>query len=145
MEKRGYQNAIASLFAVTWGLVLLDRNAIALLFPVLMKEFNLNNAQTGEIVMYTGFGFALSSLFVTPLADRTGLKKAWLAPLIVLSGVFSGSTAFVGALTAMVVVRFLTGFADGPIYPLMSSILTVQGDPKRFAFYLGIIQVHTDH
>jgi len=140
MEKRGYQNAIASLFAVTWGLVLLDRNAIALLFPVLMKEFKLNNAQTGEIVMYTGFGFVLSSLFVTPLAARTGLKKAWLAPLIVLSGVFSGSTAFVGALTAMVVVRFLTGFADGPIYPLMSSILTVQGDPKRFAFYLGIIQ-----
>ncbi len=140
MEKRAYQNSIASLFAMTWGLVLLDRNAIALLFPVLMKEFNLNNAQTGEIVMYTGFGFVLSSLMLTPLADKSGLKRIWLVPLIVLSGVFSGSTAFVGTLTAMLIVRFLTGFADGPIYPLMSSILTIQGDPKRFAFYLGIIQ-----
>jgi predicted MFS family arabinose efflux permease len=90
--------------------------------------------------MYTGFGFVLSSLFLTPLADRSGLKRIWLVPLIILSGIFSGSTAFVSALTTMLIVRFLTGFADGPIYPLMSSILSVQGDPKRFAFYLGIIQ-----
>jgi ACS family hexuronate transporter-like MFS transporter len=40
----------------------------------------------------------------------------------------------------MLIVRFLTGFADGPIYPLMTSVLTVQGDPKRFATYIGIIQ-----
>jgi MFS transporter, ACS family, hexuronate transporter len=140
MERRAYQNSIATLFAITWGLVLLDRNAIALLFPVLMKEFNLNNAQTGQIVMYTGFGFVLSSLFLTPLADRSGLKRIWLVPVIILSGIFSGGTAFVSTLTAMMLVRFLTGFADGPIYPLMSSILAVQGDPKKFAFYLGIIQ-----
>jgi MFS transporter, ACS family, hexuronate transporter len=140
MERRAYQNSIATLFASTWGLVLLDRNAIALLFPILMKEFNLNNAQTGQIVMYTGFGFVLSSLFLTPLADRSGLKKIWLVPAIILSGIFSGSTAIVSTLTAMMIARFLTGFADGPIYPLMSSILAVQGDPKRFAFYLGIIQ-----
>ena len=140
MKTRTYQYWIAVLFALTWGLVLLDRNAIALLFPILMKEFNLNNAQTGQIVMYTGFGFVLASLFLTPLADRSGLKKIWLVPVIILSGVFSGSTAFVGSLTAMLIVRFLTGFADGPIYPLMSSVLTVQGDPKKFASYLGIIQ-----
>jgi predicted MFS family arabinose efflux permease len=63
-----------------------------------------------------------------------------LVPVIILSGIFSGGTAFVSTLTAMMLVRFLTGFADGPIYPLMSSILAVQGDPKKFAFYLGIIQ-----
>jgi predicted MFS family arabinose efflux permease len=140
MKKQTYQNSIAVLFALTWGLVLLDRNAIASLFPILMKEFNLNNAQTGEIVMYTGFGFVLSSLFLTPLADRSGLKRIWLVPVIILSGVFSGCTAFAVSMTAMVVVRFLTGFADGPIYPLMTSVLKVQGDPKRFASYIGLTQ-----
>jgi ACS family hexuronate transporter-like MFS transporter len=140
MKIRTYQNSLAVLFALTWGLVILDRNAISFLFPILMKTFNLNNAQTGQIVMVTGFGFVISSLFLTPLADRSGLKKLWLVPLIILAGVFSGGTAFAGSLTAMMIVRFLTGFADGPIYPLMTSVLMVQGDPKRFASYIGIIQ-----
>ena len=133
MKKQTYQNTIAILFALTWGLVLLDRNAIALLFPILMKAFNLNNAQTGQIVMWTGFGFVISSLLLTPLADRSGLKKAWLVPVIILSGIFSGGTAFAGSLAFMLIVRFLTGFADGPIYPLMTSVLKVQTDPRRFA------------
>lgn len=140
MKKKTYQNVIALLFALTWGLVLLDRNAITFLFPVLMKAFGLNNAQTGQIVMVTGFGFVLSSLFITPLADRSGLKKIWLVPFIILSGIFSGSTAFAASLTFMLIVRFLTGFADGPIYPLMTSVLTVQGDPKRYATYIGLMQ-----
>ena len=40
----------------------------------------------------------------------------------------------------MFIVRFLTGLADGPVYPLMTSVLKVQGDPKRFATYIGIMQ-----
>jgi predicted MFS family arabinose efflux permease len=141
MKKQSYQNLIAILFALTWGLVLLDRNAISFLFPILMKTFNLNNAQTGHIVMYTGFGFVISSLLLTPLADRSGLKKAWLVPVILLSGIFSGGTAFAGSMVSLLLVRFLTGFADGPIYPLMSSVLKVQGEPKRFASYLGLMQL----
>ena len=140
MKTKTYQNSIALLFALTWGLVLLDRNAITYLFPVLMDTFDLNNAQTGRIVMVTGLGFVVSSLFLTPLADKSGLKKVWLIPLIILAGVFSGSTAFAGTLMFMLVVRFLTGFADGPIYPLMTSILTVQGEPKKFATYIGWMQ-----
>ncbi|MBN2241496.1 MAG: MFS transporter [Acidobacteria bacterium] len=140
MKERTYQNTLAVLFALTWGFVILDRQAITFLFPILMKEFHLNNAQTGDIIMVTGLGFVISSLFITPLADRSGLKKAWLVPVIVLAGVFSGSTAFAASLAAMLVVRFLTGLADGPVYPLMTSVLTVQGDPKRFASYIGVIQ-----
>lgn len=140
MKTRAYQNTIAVLFALTWGLVLLDRNAISFLFPILMKEFNLNNAQTGQIVMVTGLGFVLSSIFLTSLADKSGLKKLWLVPVIILSGVFSGGSAIAASLTVMLVVRFLTGFADGPIYPLMTSILKVQGDPGRFASYIGLTQ-----
>lgn len=140
MKKQTYQNVIAILFSLTWGLVLLDRNAIAFLFPILMKTFNLDNAQTGQIVMVTGFGFVISSIFITSLADRSGLKKLWLVPVIILSGVFSGGTAFASSLTAMLIVRFLTGFADGPIFPLMTAVLKIQGDPKRFASYIGITQ-----
>jgi predicted MFS family arabinose efflux permease len=140
MKKQTYQNVIAILFALTWGLVILDRNAIAFLFPILMETFDLNNAQTGQIVLVTGLGFVISSLFLTPLADRSGLKKVWLVPVIILAGVFSGGTAFAGSLMAMLIIRFLTGFADGPVYPLMTSVLTIQGDPKKFASYIGLMQ-----
>jgi predicted MFS family arabinose efflux permease len=140
MKKRTYQNTIAILFALAWGFVILDRQAITFLFPTLMEIFDLNNTQTGEIVMVTGLGFVISSLFLTPLADKTGLKKIWLVPVVILAGMFSGSTAFAGSLMVMLIVRFLTGLADGPVYPLMTSVLTIQGDPKKFASYIGIIQ-----
>jgi len=140
MKTRTYQNSIALLFALTWGLILLDRNAITYLFPILMDAFDLNNAQTGRIVMMTGFGFVLSSLFLTPLADKSGLKKVWLVPFIILAGIFSGGTAFAGSLMFLFVVRFMVGFADGPIYPLMTSVLSVQGEPKKFATYIGWMQ-----
>ena len=140
MKTRTYQTTIAVLFSITWGLVLLDRNAISFLFPILMKEFNLNNAQTGQIVMVTGFGFVISSVFLTSLADKSGLKKLWLVPVIILSGIFSGATAISVSLTVFLIVRFLTGFADGPIYPLMTSVLKVQGDPRKFASYIGWTQ-----
>jgi predicted MFS family arabinose efflux permease len=140
MKTRTYQNTIAVLFSLTWGLVLLDRNAISFLFPILMKEFHLNNAQTSQIVMVTGFGFVISSVFLTSLADKSGMKKLWLVPVIILSGVFSGATAVATSLTALLIVRFLTGFADGPIYPLMTSVLKVQGDPRKFASYIGWTQ-----
>jgi MFS family permease len=140
MEKRTYQNTIAILFALAWGFIILDRQAITFLFTILMEAFNLNNTQIGDIVTVTGFGFVISSLLLTPLADRTGLKKAWLVPVVLLAGVFSGCTAFAGSLMVMFIVRFLTGFADGPAYPLMTSVLTIQGDPKRFASYIGLMQ-----
>jgi MFS family permease len=140
MKKQTYQNTIAILFALTWGLVILDRQAITFIFPVLMETFGLNNAQTGKIILVTGLGFVISSLFLTPLSDRSGLKKLWLVPIIIAAGVFSGGTAFATSLIAMFIVRFLTGFADGPVYPLMTSILTVQGDPKKFASYIGLMQ-----
>jgi MFS family permease len=140
MKKQTYQNTIAILFALTWGLVILDRQAITFIFPVLMETFGLNNAQTGKIILVTGLGFVISSLFLTPMSDRSGLKKLWLVPVIISAGVFSGSTAFATSLMAMFIVRFLTGFADGPVYPIMTSILTIQGDPKKFASYIGLMQ-----
>src|SRR4030043_1845525 len=140
MKKQTYQNVIAILFALTWGLVILDRQAITFIFPILMETFGLNNAQTGKIILVTGLGFVISSLFLTPMSDRSGLKKLWLVPVIIFAGVFSGGTAFATSLMAMFIVRFLTGFADGPVYPLMTSILAIQGDPKKFASYIGIIQ-----
>ena len=141
MKKPTYQNLLAVLFALAWGFALLDRNAIALLFPILMKTFNLNNAQTGQIVSMTGYGFVISSLLITSIADRSGLKKIWLIPAIILTGIFSGGTAFAGSIAFMLGIRFLTGFAEGPMYPLMTSTLMVQGDPKRFALYIGIMQL----
>jgi len=140
MKKQTYQNVIAILFALTWGLVILDRQAITFIFPILMETFGLNNAQTGQIILVTGLGFVISSLFLTPMSDRSGLKKLWLVPVIIFAGVFSGGTAFATSLMAMFIVRFLTGFADGPVYPLMTSILTIQGDPKKFASYIGLMQ-----
>ena len=68
MKKRTYQNSLGILFALTWGFVILDRQAITFVFTILKDTFHLNNAQAGDIVMVTGLGFVFSSLFITPVS-----------------------------------------------------------------------------
>jgi MFS family permease len=74
MKKRTYRNTIAILFALAWGFVILDRQAITFLFPILMETFNLNNAQTGGIVMVTGLGFVISSFLTFGLPETRKVK-----------------------------------------------------------------------
>jgi predicted MFS family arabinose efflux permease len=131
------------LFALSWGFIVMDRSTIVYLGPMLMQVFQINYAQIGAITMYQSFGFAVLSVLLAFVSDKTGYKKKWLIPFTLLAAIFSGLTAFASTLGMVIITRIMTGAAEGPALPLMSAMVACQGDPKRFAVNIGYIQLGT--
>ena len=141
MEDARYQSRLIALMAFTWGFVFLDRVVITYLFPVLVDEFGFSGAEVGAINMMTSLGYVGSAIVLSIFADRSGYRKRWLVPLIVLAALFSGASALAQAFMAFVILRFLVGASEGPIFPLVSSIVSLQSDPQRFAVNIGLISL----
>jgi len=141
MEDARYQTRLIWLMAFTWGFVFLDRVVITYLFPILVDEFGFSGAEVGAINMMTSLGYIGSAIVLSIVADRSGHRKKWLVPLIVLAALFSGASALAHAFLVFVILRFLVGASEGPIFPLISSIVSLQSDPRRFAVNIGLISL----
>ena len=137
----GYQNGMVTLFALSWGLLFLDRMSISFLFPILVPVFHLNNFQVGVITMSTSLTFAVFSFLIPFFAERTPYRKRWLVPTLIIAALFSGLTAITNIFAMLLLVRFLTGIFEGPAYPLMNSMMKADTDPRRFALYTGMIAI----
>lgn len=76
MKNEKLRFSVILLFGLTVGFVFLDRQAISFLFPALVQQFGLNNAQVGQIGMVQTLGFAIFALLFSIIADRIGRKPA---------------------------------------------------------------------
>lgn len=141
MKAMRYETRLITLLAFTWGFVFLDRVVITYLFPILSAQFGFSAAEIGAINMVTSLGYIGASIVVSILADRSGWRKRWLVPLVVLAAVFSGASAFAASFTAFMILRFLVGTSEGPVFPLISSIVSAQTEPDRFAMSIGVISL----
>ena len=140
---KGSDFPIVFLFALLWGVVILDRSVVTYVFADegFLQSTGFTNIHLGMITSATSIGFALSSIFVSMTSDRLGRKKWFLIVFALIAGIFSGSMALTTVFVAIIIIRLLTGVGEGPIFPLMSVILAKQTNPKRFANYQGAIQI----
>lgn len=113
-------------YLVIWFFVLsavayLDRVNISIAGSSIATEYHLSNARLGYVFSSFLIGYAI---FQTPggrLADRLGPRRV-ITIAVVWWGVFTALTAsvpvgFVGALVALIAVRFLLGAGEAVIYP----------------------------
>ncbi|NLM20312.1 MAG: MFS transporter [Peptococcaceae bacterium] len=141
MYSSKYQRTLVILFCLSWGFVFLDRQAITFVFPMLVEEFQMSMAEVGSITMWCSLAFAISGIIFGVAADRTGYRKRLLIPFLILGALFSGLTAIGSTVFMLMVIRFLVGFFEGPVYPLQTTMMQQQTDPKKFAVNIGIISM----
>ena len=67
-----YEWKAVTLLALGFGLVSIDRFMIMPLFPVMMKDLNLNYQDLGLITGILAVTWGISSLFMGKLSDRFG-------------------------------------------------------------------------
>jgi MFS family permease len=120
---RGYEYRLLAIFFITWGIVFMDRLAISFLAPIVTTKLNMNNADIGWIGFATSFAFAISSIVFGFVSDRWGYRKRLLLPFLLGTAIFAAAGVMVHSFTQLLIIRGLVGFCEGPISPLVYSML----------------------
>ena len=144
MEKqRGffrYENFLVITMFLVVGLVFLDRLSLGFVFPKIAPELGLSNTQLGITVSVTGLFFGLSTLIFASLSDFLGKKKPMLVIFVFLFSIATLLSGIVGSFATLLLVRGIMGLAEGPVMPLVQSIVIQESSEKRRGLNMGIVQ-----
>lgn len=92
----------------------LDRSALSIAAPLLVKEFNLSPSEMGMVFSSFFVGYAVFNLVGGYIADKYGARIVLAGSMVVWS-LFCGLTTMATGLTSLLVVRFFFGVGEGPI------------------------------
>lgn len=111
------RTTVALLFAA-WFIDYVDRIALAVILPTIGDEFNLDRGQQGLLVSVFFLSYAACQIPGGMLADRFGAKRVTCWALLAWS-LFTALTGLAWSFTALLLVRFAFGAAEG-IFPSAS-------------------------
>lgn len=140
-QKTNYGFKLTILFFFSWGFIFLDRLAISFLTPTIMPAMNLNNADIGKIGFVTTGCYAISAVVFGALSDKSGYRKKWLIPFVFGTAVFSGLCSVAGSFNQLLILRGFVGIFEGPITPLMMSMIAQSSSRSKFGQYAGIVNM----
>lgn len=134
-----YEWKAVTLLALGFGLVSIDRFMIMPLFPVMMKDLNLNYQDLGLITGILAVTWGISSLFMGKLSDRFG-HRAIIVPAVILFSLLAGFSGLATGLLSLMLIRAVIGAAEGAFTPA-SIVATLEASkPSRHGLNLGIQQ-----
>jgi AAHS family 4-hydroxybenzoate transporter-like MFS transporter len=107
-----------------------DIQAIAFAGPVILQEWGLTKAELGPAIAAALIGMAAGAPFGGALGDKIGRRAT-----IIFSALFFGAatiaTAFSPNLTALIVLRFVSGLGFGALLPNATALLA-EWMPSRY-------------
>jgi len=118
-----YVNYLSVLFFLIYGFMMLGADGITFFADVFMKELQITASQYSILNSAVWCTKAISSVVIGILADRTGRRKVWIVPSLILAGIFSVLSAMVNSFWPLLVLRFLWGCCVGATLSMLVSIL----------------------
>lgn len=137
--ERHYEQRMVLLLSLSFGLVGLDRFIILPLFPVIMRDLQLDYQDLGMLSAALAFAWGFSALGAGYVIDRLGRKTALVLSIAVLS-LLSGMSALAGGLFGLVVIRGLMGLCEGAFTPTSIIVTDEVSHPQRRGQNLGFQQ-----
>jgi predicted MFS family arabinose efflux permease len=120
MPGRRWMGVVALLAIVSISYI--DRINISLMITNsdFLQTFSLQGDRVGQGRLVTIFliGYGVSAWFLTPIYEAKWTVRAGLIISIALWGLFTGATALATGTMALLVLRLLLGFAEGPLFSL---------------------------
>lgn len=137
---RRYEWKAVTLLALGFGLVGLDRFMILPMFPVMMKDLNLNYQDLGHITGVLSIAWGISAIFTGRLSDIIGRRRVVVGSIIAFS-LLVGLSGLAGGLVSLLIIRAMMGFADGAYTP-PSIVATLEASkPSRHGLNIGLQQM----
>jgi sugar phosphate permease len=114
--------------AVSTTVGFLDRLNLSLALPSIGRDYHWTVAEIGErggaLLAAFFVGYALSNVALSPLAARLGPRRALIAIVVLFSGFTAlGAPAAGASLAAFTASRLCLGLAEGPHFPMMSTLI----------------------
>ncbi|MCY0881702.1 MAG: MFS transporter [Firmicutes bacterium] len=106
--------------------------------PVIAKTFHISSSGISFLLAAVFGVAALTGFIFGPLADRIG-RKPTLQIILLITGLFSGLTAFVGSIAQLVGVRMVTGIGMNSTSPA-NTLISEEAPVKRRGMMMGVMQ-----
>ena len=135
-----YENGLLVLLGISFGLVAFDRNAVTILTPFIIQDFELSNAQIGLLSSGLALAMAISAYFVGAWSDKSGSRKPFLIISVIIFSLCSVLSGIAGSFMFLIVARVVMGAAEGPFLPVSLSVMNAESSPHRRGLNAGIIQ-----
>ncbi|MGO9772839.1 MAG: MFS transporter [Roseiarcus sp.] len=125
---------IPFIFAATFIIHHLDRNAIAYALPRIASELQWTDRQTGDWGQYLlgafFLTFGLAQISFSGLAERFGAKRSMVAAIVGFSCVSMAVGPLGGSLAMLILLRLLLGLAESVHVPMMG-VITARNFPTE--------------
>jgi MFS transporter, ACS family, hexuronate transporter len=132
---------ISFLFA--GGLInYMDRSALSVAAPLVMRDLRLDAAQLGIIFSSFFAGYALFNFIGGSAADLFGPKRVFAFSMTAWS-VFCGLTAAATGFSSLLVIRVLFGCGEGPFAAAANKMVNNWFSPRRIATAIGLANAGT--
>jgi len=139
-SKRGYEVRLMILLSLAFGFVFFDRNALNYLAPLVAPDLHLSNLQVSMISAGFSFAWAVAGYLGGALSDATGRRKSVLLGAFVLFSLCSGLSGLATSFTVLLAARVLMGLSEGPIMPVMQSLVVAESSESRRGLNMGFVQ-----
>jgi MFS family permease len=134
-----YQDGLAILLGLTFGVVMFDRNAISYLAPLIVTDLKLSNAELGIASSVVALTWAIAGCFVGRISDNSGRRKPYLILAAVVFSLCSIASGFAGGFFSLVMARLLMGVGEGPVGSLSVALIFDASGPQRRGLNYGML------
>jgi AAHS family 4-hydroxybenzoate transporter-like MFS transporter len=124
-----FQSTIIGLCALMAMIDGMDTQAIGMVAPAIASDWHVPAAAFGPVFGSSLFSGLIGALVVGQAGDRFGRKPVLIFSVLVLA-LGSLATPFTHSISALLIVRLVTGFGLGGALPIIISI-TSEFSPKR--------------
>lgn len=139
-HSKTYEAKAVAILCVTFGVINVETFGINYLVPFIRPDLHLTNFQVGALFSSFWIAYALSSYVTGLIADKGARRKHALVLLLCLIAICSGLGGLATSFAALLAARLLMGLLEGPILPLVQSLVALQSSPERKGLNMGIVQ-----
>jgi AAHS family 4-hydroxybenzoate transporter-like MFS transporter len=115
-----------------------DIVAMGFIAPAIVDDWGITREALGPVLSAGLFGLAIGALCGGPLADRYG-RRSIIIGSVFFFGVMSLASAWAPNLTALTILRFLTGLGLGASQPNAATLISEYAPKHRRALFVTVV------
>jgi len=132
-----YEWRVVLLLGIAFGLVGLDRQLVAILYPLIMVDLHFTYQDLGNLIGILGLAWGVFAIIAGNLSDRFGRRNI-LVPAVIGFSLMAAFSGFASGIDTMLGLRALMGVFEGSYSPTSLAVNAEASKPSRLGRNQGV-------